>query len=140
MPLKSQLRLVCATPKSTATGVFFAERTASLPQRHRGVLDGRSQWPRALGRLGRLGSGADDAHILLKKREQCVDYALFFACLAPLNSDNGGKMRRNFRNGFRRHRLDTIEAIELDREWNLKRNYFTRKSMDEIRASTDMRL
>lgn len=33
-------------------------------------------------------------------------------------------------------RLVGIEAIELDREWSLKRNYFTQKSMDDVRAST----
>lgn len=36
-------------------------------------------------------------------------------------------------------RLVGIEAIELDREWSLKRNYFTQKSMDDVRTSTTER-
>ena len=36
-------------------------------------------------------------------------------------------------------RLVGIEAIELDREWSLKRNYCTKKSMNEVCESTNER-
>jgi hypothetical protein len=33
-------------------------------------------------------------------------------------------------------RLVEIEVVERDREWSLKRCYFTKKSMDEARESS----
>ena len=33
-------------------------------------------------------------------------------------------------------RLVGIEIVELDRDWSLKRGYFTKKSMDEARESS----
>ena len=33
-------------------------------------------------------------------------------------------------------RLVGIEVVELDRDWSLKRSYFTKKSMDKARESS----